>query len=106
MCSILLLATDEKAYLFSIPIKGFVFDKQSEAAVRNAKARTLSRQKAKNQGEWDMKEKLCGILRLFGIDKLLLRLFERLVSGLNKKHEELKNFFRVFSPDMMTATEF
>ena len=51
-----------------------------------------------------MKAKLCGILRLFGIDKLLLRLFERLVSGLNKKHEELKNFFRVFSPDTTTAT--
>lgn len=51
-----------------------------------------------------MKEKLCGILCLFGIDKLLLQLFDRLVSGLNKKYEELKNFFRVFSPVTVTAT--
>ena len=51
-----------------------------------------------------MKEKLCGILRLFGIDKLLLRLLERLVSGLNKKYEEIENFFRIFSPGTTTAT--
>ena len=51
-----------------------------------------------------MKKKLCAILCLFGVDKLLLRLFERLVSGLNKKYEGLKNFFRIFSPATTTAT--
>ncbi|MBQ5929654.1 MAG: hypothetical protein IIX02_02575 [Clostridia bacterium] len=42
----------ETSKLFSIPTNHFVFDKTSEAAVRNAKARALSGQKPKNnQGE-------------------------------------------------------
>jgi hypothetical protein len=51
-----------------------------------------------------MKTKLRGLLQLFGVDKLLVRLLERLVSGLNKKLETIKRFFLIFSTDTSTAT--
>ena len=43
-----------------------------------------------------MKMKMCKGLHLFGLDVLLIRLFEKLVTALNKKLSAIKDTFDVF----------
>ena len=40
-----------------------------------------------------MKMKLCKVLHLFGIDVLLIRMLEKLVTALNKKLSAIKDLF-------------
>jgi hypothetical protein len=43
-----------------------------------------------------MKMKLCKVLHLFGLDALLIRLLEKLVTALNKKLSALQAAFKDF----------
>ena len=43
-----------------------------------------------------MKMKLCKVLHLFGIDVLLIRMLEKLVTALNKKLSAIKDLFDKF----------
>ena len=43
-----------------------------------------------------MKMKLCKVLHLFGLDVLLIRIFEKLVTALNKKLSAIKGLFDEF----------
>ena len=46
-----------------------------------------------------MKMKLCKVLHLFGLDALLVRLLEKLVTALNKKLTAAKEAFKDFLND-------
>ena len=48
------------------------------------------------RSEWNMKMKLCKVLHLFGIDILLIRMLEKLVTALNKKLSAIKDLFDKF----------
>ena len=52
-----------------------------------------------------MKGKLFQVLRLFGLDVLLLGLFEKLAASLTKKHKSLKTAMECFVCCRITATE-
>ena len=43
-----------------------------------------------------MKKKLCKVLHIFGLDALLVRLLEKLVTALNKKLAAVKEDFKDF----------
>ena len=51
-----------------------------------------------------MKIKLCKVLHLFGLDALLLKLFEKLLAGLNKKYTAFKAVCDCFLCCHATAT--
>lgn len=52
-----------------------------------------------------MKLKLCKVLHLFGLDVLLIRLLEKLVTALNKKLSALKGVFDDFLGCHQTSCE-
>ncbi len=52
-----------------------------------------------------MKERLFRVLHFLKLDVLLLRVLERLLSGLSKKHEGLKNAVDRFLARHLPATE-
>ena len=69
---------------------------------KNNQAKVTEREKNK---EWNMKVKFCKVLHLFGLDVLLIRLLEKLVTALNKKLSAIKDVFDGFLNGHQTNDE-